>query len=854
MICISMLIIVVALIGYSNSFYCSFHFDDFGDIVENQTIRNISQIDKWWNHAPSRAVAMATFVLNYHIHQLDVVGYHVVNLLIHIINSMLVAWFVVLTFRTPMLRWHSLHTFRYHLAGLAGLLFVAHPIQTQAVTYIVQRMASLATLFYLTSIVCYITARFRERIDYKAIVYLGLASISAVLGMYTKQITFTLPFAILLYEYAFMRDLKINLRIPKRQQVILAILGFSLLLIIPAQMNFDFSVLFREIQPQQGHAYSISGPDYLLTQFSVIVTYIRLLIVPILQRIDHDFPIAHNFFSFPTWFNFGILLGLNVLAVKLFHRQRLLSFGIFWFFIALSIESSMIPIPNVYFEHRLYLPMVGFCIVFVALSGLLLQRFQPRYVWTVGGLVIITFMTLTFQRNKVWLNEETLWSDVIEKSPTNARAWNNRGHYRMLKEEYAEAISDFTQAFRLNPYFHHAMNNRGLTYFKQNMFAEALKDFNTALYISGQSVRALNNRGLVYYNLDQHEKALADYNKALQIKPDFTRSLNNRGVLYLTSLQFEKAIADLQKVLNLDPYFADAYNNLGVIYREQKEYQRAGQYFTKAIELDPTFIRGLINRGVNYQLSGKHNLASADFSRSLALDPLHPDALFNRSSILLDQKKYKPAITDLTTLLGLYPDSSAAWYNRGVAYKELGDFKNAIADFNQAVVRDSLHIDALTNRGATKMGLKLLSEATEDFNKAVKLAPNEAKVYENRGFFFAQTGKYDHALADFANAIKLDSNYLDAYNNRGNTYAILRQHDKAIADFTQALRIDSTYTNARFNRAVCLYHQKQYELAMTDVIRCQQLGMDVNPKFKNTLQNRLNNARQIKTTHYTKNN
>ncbi|MBI5756468.1 MAG: tetratricopeptide repeat protein, partial [Nitrospirae bacterium] len=197
------LIVITTLLIYSNTFSSSFHFDDRTSIIINNKILDLSN---FLDLSGTRYVGELSFALNYHFGQFNVSGYHLVNIVIHIINGLLVWWLVILTFKTPQMGGLTNNSRLNSLIALASsLVFVSHPIQTQAVTYIVQRYASLATLFYLLSVVLFVKWRLSSGSVSRVVFYL-FSILSAVLAMKTKEISFTLPFVILLYEGIFFRD------------------------------------------------------------------------------------------------------------------------------------------------------------------------------------------------------------------------------------------------------------------------------------------------------------------------------------------------------------------------------------------------------------------------------------------------------------------------------------------------------------------------------------------------------------------------------------------------------------------------------------------------------------------------
>jgi hypothetical protein len=374
-------IAAVTLIVYSNTFNASFHFDDTPQIVENYLIRDIGNLPEILKG--TRGVTMATFAVNYAIGGLDVVGYHIVNTLVHIINGVLA--YLVLFFTLMLIGSDEAKSKK--IAAFAAVLFVAHPIQTQAVTYIVQRMESMASMFYLLALVLFIRGAGATTQAKRIALYAGVAA-SYVLGFYSKEIAVTLPFIVFLYDFYFLSAG--DVKGPAGRWPLYAVLSILLAIfvwttLIPAGGFGDLSEESAGASAGFG-VKGISPLEYLYTQFNVIVYYITLLVAPLNQNLDYDFPISTSLFSVPqikpgTVLNYPlpppfvsllILLAIAAAGVYLFMRARrgadkrmaLISFFIFWFFVILSPTSSFIPIIDVIFEHRLYLASLGFFAIF----------------------------------------------------------------------------------------------------------------------------------------------------------------------------------------------------------------------------------------------------------------------------------------------------------------------------------------------------------------------------------------------------------------------------------------------------------------------------------------------------------
>jgi tetratricopeptide (TPR) repeat protein len=640
-------IFITGIIAYSNSFDCSFHFDD-GNVFHSSVTAGSASISDWIRLFPNRPIGILTFVLNYNIHKLDVWGYHLVNLIIHLTNAFLVLWLTWLTLSTPVMKNAEISKHKAMMAFLTGMLFVTHPLATQSVTYIVQRFASLATLFYLLSLILFVQGKLWQDDKNTPWFLFGGSIICAVLGILTKEIVFTLPFAILLYDYCFLKTAPWKLAI-KDKGIIISFTIFVIFILLSLRM---VSLrLFDPIPPIQGYAYSISMKEYFFTQFSVILTYIRLFILPINQNFDYDYQLSSSFFQLKTFCSFSLLLGILAAGILLFKKYRLISFGIFWFFLTASVESSIIPISqNVIFEHRTYLPGFGF---FLALTGAFYYFFKERYLKiAVIILLMITALNtaLTYQRNKIWKNEYTLWADCLKKSPNKARVNNNFGLALSAEGKTEEAINYYNKAISMTPDF----------------------------------IFFYNNRGSAYAKLGQYQRAIENYNQAIRLKPDHSGAYYNRGIAYTDLGQYKRAIENFNTAIHLKPDNADAYNNLGTTYLKLGQYQQAIENCNQAIRLKPNDANGYYNRGIAYGKLGQHQREIEDYNQAIRLKPDDADAYYNRGTAYGALGQYQSAIENWNQAIRLKPNYAEAYNNRGTFYLMKGDKKLGCSDAQKA--------------------------------------------------------------------------------------------------------------------------------------------------------------------------
>jgi len=606
-----LLIPLACIIIYSGTLNHPFHFDDYTDIVENQTIRSITNQDIW---SASRPLAYLTFALNYSIHGLDVQGYHIFNIAMHTATSLLVWWLILLFFRTPQLKNHTTASYRKHIALFTALLFSVHPIQIQAVTYIVQRMAMMATFWYLLALCCYIQARLIKKQPIAQTLLFAATIGAGVCSLMTKQIGATLPFTILLFEYAFLG------KAARLRKILLSIV--AVYTVSATAILYKGGILWRTIKSQQGSPDGITSLEYMVTQIRVLVTYLRLLVFPIQQNLDYDYPINSNIFHIPTLLS-SIFLGcLLFLAIKVWKSHRMVAVSIFWFFLTLAVESSIITLPNVIFEHRLYLPSFGIllgliAIVFTAQKG---QYWRWKSLLLVGIVIIMSLLTV--QRNHVWSSELLLWQDIVNKSPGKARPWNNRGELYRKAGNLDKALADYSHAIDIYPAYPEARNNRGALYQFQGKYAQALADYDIAIKAGkGRRAELHFNRGLCFYMQRDYQSAKTDFHIALERRPRYTKALMNLGNVYVKLRKYNQARTYYNNILESGIVFDDVHFNIGISYFEEKKWKQAIVHFEETTQLNNKHANAYLLQGqCFFQIRNMEN-AQSSLSKAIELNP-----------------------------------------------------------------------------------------------------------------------------------------------------------------------------------------------------------------------------------------
>ncbi len=643
------LIGVVGLIIYSNSFHVPFVFDDESFIVRNFHIADISNVKEIWRAyiVPTRFISFYTFALNYHFHQFDVVGYHVVNVAVHLINAGLVYHLGLLLFATPVLSTDARRRRKHSIALAAAMIFLCHPLQTQAVIYISQRFASLATLFYLGSVCLYLKARLEGNDQSRRRVFVIGSFVTGLLGMFTKEIVFTLPFAILLIEGCFFHHHVENIRKYLLKYAIFFAAGFVSLLIIPALFSFNFQRIFFSETLSGSHEGEVLSPlTYFLTQPRVILTYVKLLFVPLGQNLDYDFPASRSLAEPYTLLSWLTLMIIVVLACKFFARHRLLAFGIFWFFLTLLVESSIVLIPNVIFEHRVYLPMVGFSFFLVGGLDELLKEERRFTAVTVG--IVIVLSGLTWQRNKIWQSPLSLWHDVVAKSPLKSR-----GH-----------------------------ENLALAYSEVGQWDQAARSLHKALELNPNNYQTYHNLATIYIHHQQYDLALENAQKAIAMHPDYIPAYNNLGIVLMAQDQLDEAQRVFLQILAWNPFFPEARLNLSRLYQRQGRIDEAIQACKENLKIDPLHVPTIYHLLELYLISD-HQQEALDFSKDLLTKDFNGGHYVSLAQLWSRDKEFGIALDFYEKALRIDAGNKDVYFDLGAIQWNLGLIPEAIKMWEQ---------------------------------------------------------------------------------------------------------------------------------------------------------------------------
>lgn len=501
--------------------YGGFLFDDYDYVVENRMLEDLSN---FCSITEARYVPYLTFAVQRAVNGLDPSPYRLVNVLIHITNALLIYLIVAV-----MIRLSKPENDEGGLLGqwgipfMAALVFLTHPLATQSVSYITQRFSSLAAFFYVLAAYLYLEARaiLEEGPQRSTPAYMLLAGgvLAALLGMKTKEICFTLPFALLALDLLFFPRSSLG----NRRYLALAPFFLAAFVIPLSLYGPEWGVLpishggISEMQRKEKlfDLENRSGYEYLLTQFRVVVTYLRLMVVPYPLKVVYDIQASTEFFSVPVMASLAFLASLFSAGVLLIRRSlqqdvksraivRLAGIGIIWFFVTISVESSFIPIKDLIFEHRTYLPSVGAYLAIVSLASLFLASLWPgralRYALTLFLGIALLLGAATLQRNGVWADEIAFWDEAVEHAPGRPIVWNNRAMVLYRRGDFRAALRDMNISVDLAE----RAFPRGIAWTNP--------DISQAMLSS-----TYRNRAAVHYALGDYASAEADQTRAVMV-------------------------------------------------------------------------------------------------------------------------------------------------------------------------------------------------------------------------------------------------------------------------------------------------------------------------------------------------
>jgi tetratricopeptide (TPR) repeat protein len=773
---VAALLALTGLAAYWNTDAVPFIYDD-------ATYINAALRRPWppWGTLPVRPVLGFTLWLNCMLGGLKEGGYHLVNLAIHVLAGCTLFGLARRTLQGEVLG----PRFGAHAPALAfaiAVLWLVHPLQTQAVTYIIQRGESLMGLFYLLTLYCAIRAHGSPRRTWW---WLGAGG-CLLLGLGSKQVMVTAPLLIVLYYWVFVRtdgtDRTTTTRsaqspAPSPQSPRLVVRGAWLVIAVVAALWLGLAAWLAVVSSHWTAGFGAEDTSplaYAGTQCAVLPHYLRLALWPAGLCFDYGWKVAAHWGEVWPWVALtGTLGALTLIGLA---RRSALGFLGAWFFVILAPTSSFMPIRDVAVEHRMYLPLAGVLALLVAgafLGGqsllcraaalwpgrhppLMGPPVRPRSdcpplppAWlgpALGwGLLLAAVAALAWQtraRNAVYAHELTLWRDALRTNPQNPRAHSNVGAMLTRFGTPEQALAELEEAIALDPKYSDAYYNLGVALDRQGRGAEAARRYEQALAARPDYPEAHSNLANHLARRGQREEALRHYREALRIKPEYVDAYCNLGALYDGMGRLEEAAAAYRKALEINPYFAEAYSNLGNT-------------------LDKL---------------GRRPEALEAYDRALRLKPELAEAHANRGNLLGKMGRFEEAVASLQTALKLKEDFADAHNNLGLALGRLGKLREAAAHFQRATELQPEQPVAHRNLAEACAALGRSQEALRHYQEAVRLKPDYVEAHYGLAVEALKTGQLRLGEAHLARAVELRPDFAAARSQLEQLRKALAQH------------------------------------------------------------------------------
>lgn len=649
-ISVASVLLLVIFLNYANSLHSPFQYDDEHTVVRNPSIR-----DNTYFQAPpvrNRHIFYLTFALNYHWGKLNPFGYHLSNILLHFFVSILVFLISLITIEKGVL-WSRSAAVK--IAFMASLFFALNPAHSETVTYISGRGSSLAALFYLLSLLFFVLGSLKYcKVKFPMQLLYIFSLLSGVIAVFSKEISVTLPLAIILYDACFMRT---GNWIKFRSRFLYYYLPFLITAILfIGKLSFEANNYYLWLKK--------ADSAYALMQLKVIAVMTKLFFFPINLTFDYQFP--EFFYSKELTFVFAIVFFMIIALsiIKIFNQQlSVLYFSVLWYLITISPTNSILPRLEPFNERNLYLPSFGLCILFASLSYFVFihNKKHPGRLLLIFSTLMIIFTinsALLINRNSIYRTKILLWEDTLKKSPGKARVINNLSKAYLKAGDYEKAMKGFDQILVSIPSDYFAHVNRGKIFADTGDFEKAKNEFQEAIKIDpslpeahynlgayyalkGEFVKAESeltegkrheyigvhpdfylNKATIYVQLNYLPEAEDAVKEFMRLFPDVPKAHFLLGQIYKRSGKKKLAVAEFEKSKTGKNLLVNAHNNIGLIYIEQNKFDEAIREFKKAILANPSFVEARVNMGILFlEIKKDKEKARFYFETALALKP-----------------------------------------------------------------------------------------------------------------------------------------------------------------------------------------------------------------------------------------
>ena len=595
---------VISIIVYLNCLQNSFVYDDDTTIINNYFIRHWSNLPDLFTikyfvlsaELTYRPVVTLSYFIDYTFWHLNPLGYHLTNILLHSLNSVLI---FIFGFQVSKNRTSAL---------ISALFFSSYPLFSEVVNAVGFREDLLAFLFLTLAFICYLKVN-----QHRNILYYSLSLFCYFLSLFSKEMAITLPILIILYDAVFKGTSYLKARY-------LYYLGYFFIVFFYILNRFFF--LHNPLESQVPYPQNSFFVNF-LTMSHILASYVKLLFLPFHLNADYVVPFSTSLARVSFWLTVLLFIAVATISYRLRFQYRHMYFFILWFFVTLIPVMNIIPLGNIMAERYLYIPGAGFSMIVACLLSKMQSKYSiasfnrvipyisdvfvrriiaPYPSLSIPFIFIVFFILLgnayvTCKRNYDWKDGLWLWSKTTLTSPNSFRAHINLGNAYEKKGLNTAAFEEYQKALSIDPNDADIYNNLGIYYNKINLFDDAIQHFIKCLNINPKHPRAYNNLGIVFTKQRQLDEAIQVFRQAISINPLYPDAHNNLGIAYYRKGLMDEAEREFKLAISIESYHAEAHNDLGILYNDRHLFADAIKEFETAVQIKPNYANAHMNLG-----------------------------------------------------------------------------------------------------------------------------------------------------------------------------------------------------------------------------------------------------------------
>lgn len=743
-----LLLLLTCFLVYGNTLGNGFVWDDHPLVDNNIFLSSWRNIPKLFTtnlfaggSSPSafyRPVQALTYMVEYHLWGSKPFGYHLTNLLLHLANAMLLyALLVPVTTRL--------------VAVISGLLFIVHPLNTEAVTYISGRADPLAVGFLLLALLAYREAKAKPQWGRYRLASLG----AFTLAILSKESAMIFPALLVLYDLTtdpLTRPRELLARIGPRYAPYLAILG----------LYAGLRTLIPDLHQVAGGGPTITLGQRLLLVFRVFAEYLGLLVLPRDLHMERTVPLPISFFDPMVMAGAFALLLLIGLAWWAWSRVRPLTLGIGWYLLAFLPFSNLVPLNAYIAEHWMYLPAIGLFVVVGLGIGALQARGLQRSTAVPLVLALVLYAGVSIRRNRDWRDEATFYETTLKSSPDSWRVLANLADLYRERGEFEKAIQTFRNVQAMSPLHPQGYLGLGMVYQKVGRDEEAVKQFEMALATYPRSARAHLHLADSYMKMGAQDKAIEHYQFVPELKPQSPVAYLTLGHGYLKARKYAEAVGAFQKGLEVAPLNSLLRGSLGWAYAAIGEDEKARQEYERALKIEPRSAIVRNNLASHYLKSGQWRLAAEQLEEAVRVDPDYAEAHANLGIAYYWMGRAREAEAQLRKALALKPDSEDIKKNLETVTRSAATPEYSLAELEGAVKAQPASARARFNLGSAYGNRGDLEKASREFREALRLDPRNPLIHYALGLLHYQKGERGQAQRAWERAVELDPGFAQA--------------------------------------------------------------------------------------------